>query len=116
MATKKAAASKTELAAAETEARGIEALVISTPGNPAYEGTTYGVKFTEGRADVTQHAAPNRWGYSLTQLADLFSRAVDGYQVEIIYADGEREMRPAALLSRAGAGADLRPKPVKATA
>lgn len=71
--------------------------MISTPANPLYEGITYGVQFHGGRADLTPHAAPNRWGHSLAALADYFSRMVDGYQVEVIYADGEREVRPARL-------------------
>jgi hypothetical protein len=63
----------------------ITQLIITTPLNPAYSGTTFGVKFEEGQALLTERAKPNRYGHTLESLAGLF-RATPGYQVEAIRA------------------------------
>jgi hypothetical protein len=46
------------------------------------------VQFQDGQADISQHSKPNRYGYSLEDLARKFRNDVTGYQVKVIWSDG----------------------------
>lgn len=69
----------------------VRELVIRTPTNPAYAGTTYGVQFHDGMANVTPLSKKNRFGHTVEQLAWLFIYDAPGiYEVEV-HLEGEEE-------------------------
>jgi hypothetical protein len=81
---------KPTAAAKPTQAGELYQILITTPLNPDYDGTTYGVKFHEGQAMLNaEHSRPNPLGYSLETLADKFEREVDGYTVQRFYEGQE---------------------------
>ncbi len=67
----------------------IQQLIVTTE-NPEYNGTTLGVKFTDGKAVVTPQT-PNRYKWPLEILAKKFQTELDGYEVQVI----EEEAPPA---------------------
>ena len=58
--------------------------LIITAMYPTYNGTTFGVKFEDGRAVLNEHSNRTRWGYSLEQLAEKLRVDLPGYGVEFI--------------------------------
>lgn len=60
--------------------------LIITTENPEYAGVTFGVKFEAGRAVLNEHTPPNRYAYTLAQLAEKFKTDVTGYSVQVIPA------------------------------
>jgi hypothetical protein len=65
--------------------------LIITATHKTYNGSTFGVKFEEGRAVLNEHSNANRFGYSLEQLKKLFTTDLPGYSVEWI---GDPEPEP----------------------
>lgn len=55
----------------QTQFAGCTHLKITTPLNPAFNEIVFGVKFNDGAALVSR-SMPNRWGYTLEQLAEKF--------------------------------------------
>jgi len=79
--------------------------LIITATHNTYNGSTFGVKFEEGRAVLNEHSNANRFGYSLEQLKKLFTTDLPGYTVEFLpdkqevfthLAEGEGEVHPSA--------------------
>lgn len=64
-------------------------LIITTPLNPAYAGTTFGIPFRDGQAIVSAFGKPNKHGYSLNELALKFRTDVEGYDVQALDATGQ---------------------------
>jgi len=64
-------------------------LLIRTPLNPTYAGMALGVKFDEGQALIGARAKPNRYGYTLEQLAIKFVTDLQGYEVTALNATGQ---------------------------
>ena len=60
-------------------------LIVKTPNNPDYNEKTLGVQFNDGAALVNEHTGPNRYGYTLDQLAVMFGKDLPGYTV--MYTD-----------------------------
>lgn len=69
--------------------------VITTPGNPQYNGVTFHVRFQGGRAVIDDYTLPNKPNFhpTLEELARMFKHDLPGYQVEAIVSS-----EPAAVI------------------
>lgn len=83
-------------------------LIITAP-NKDYNGKTFGVKFEEGRAVLNEHSNPNRYGYSLADLAQKFRVDLPGYEVEFI-TDKEEQAAQDKYMADSGFPKDFTPE------